>query len=336
LKLHDLILADCVLISKCPWQCKGMAMKLILSIFISSLALAQSPGAGNTATSTNLPAQKIGPNDLISVAVYGSPEFSRTLRVGADGLIRMPMLKARVRAQGLYPADVESAVAAALKVEELVVDPFVTVTIAEYHSRPINVAGAVKSPLTFQASGPVTLLEALTRAGGLTVDAGSEILVTRTAASANKSEALVQRVPVKGLIDAAEPKWNLELNGGEEIRVPEVGKIFVVGNVKRPGAYALPGGDEITVLKALALAEGLSPYASKQAFIYRREANGSKNEIKIELKALLQRKAEDAVLTANDVLYIPDNTGRRMGVAALERALMFGTTAGATALIYGR
>ena len=72
----------------------------------------------------------------------------------------------------------------------------------------------------------------------------------------------------------------MRLYGGEEIRVPEAGKVFVVGNVKKPGAYPVQDVSDTTVLKMLALAEGLMPFAAKQAFIYRREAGTvSKNEI---------------------------------------------------------
>ena len=99
--------------------------------------------------------------------------------MGAEGEIRLPMLKQKVKAAGLMPSELEASLAKALTAEQLVVDPFITVTIVEYHSRPVSVAGAVKTPLTFQATGPVNLLEALTRAGGLTPDAGPEILVSR-------------------------------------------------------------------------------------------------------------------------------------------------------------
>ena len=128
---------------------------------------------------------------------------------------------------------------------------------------------------------------------------------------------------------------NLRLSGGEEVRVPEAGKVFVVGNVKRPGAFTVEDGAETSILKMLALAEGLAPFAGKQAFIYRREASGSKNEIPIELSKIMERKAPDAPLLANDVLYIPDNRNKRLGLAILEKLLLFGGTAGATALIYG-
>ena len=287
--------------------------------------------------STNLPAQKIGPRDLISIQVYDSPELTRMVRVGSDGNIHLPMLKQQIKAEGLMPDVLEDVLAKALAEEGLIVDPFVTVTVAEYSSRPISVAGAVKSPITFQASAPVTLLEALTRGGGLSEDAGSEILITTSQPGPNGAPTtLVQRIPVKALIDAADPEANVRLVGGEEVRVPEAGRVFVVGNVKKPGAFVVKDGSETSVLKLLALAEGLAPYAGKQAYIYRTEGNGPKNEIPIELNKIMDRKSPDAALLPNDVLYIPDNRGRRIGMAALEKLLMFGTTAGATALIYGQ
>lgn len=181
----------------------------------------------------NLPAQPVGPNDLISVSVYDSPELSRTVRIGPDGYFRLPMLKQRVNAKGLLPVDIETAITAALKQEEILVDPFVTVTIAEYHSRPIAVNGAVKMPLVFQADGPITLLEAIARAQGLREDAGTEILVSQSQTGPDeKPVTLTRRVPVRSLFDEADPAFNIKLTGGEEIRVPEVGRIYVVGNVK--------------------------------------------------------------------------------------------------------
>jgi len=81
------------------------------------------------------------------------------------------------------------------------------------------------------------------------------------------------------------------------------------------------------------LSEGLAPYAAKDAYIYRREANGSKNEIRIPLSQIMQRKSPDATLLANDILYVPDNKGRRMTLGALEKVLVFGSGA-TSALIY--
>ncbi len=314
--------------------CQFAALGLLFGPGVRAQQTHQAPAP---AAIPNLPAQRIGARDLIAVQVYDSPELSGPVRVGADGMVRLPMLKQRVRAEGRMPDELGGSIARALEDEGLIVQPMVTVTLAEYTSRPISVAGAVKSPLTFQASAPVTLLEAITRAGGLMPDAGSDIIVSKSQLGPEgQATSLIQRVPVKSLIDSADPESNLKLVGGEEIRVPEAGKVYVVGNVKRPGAFAVQDGAETSVLRLLAVAEGLAPFAGKQAYLYRREASGSRNEIPIPLAKILQRSAPDVPLLANDVLYVPDNHGRRFGLAALEKVLMFGSTAGATALIYGR
>ena len=313
---------------------------VVFGILGSGLIFPQSfPAArtGGALSSENLPAQKIGPNDLISVSVYDSPELTRSIRVSAEGYIRLPLVKSPIQAAGLMPSELESAIARQLKQEQLLVEPVVTVTMSEYHSHPISVAGAVKTPVTFQANTAVTLLEAITRAGGLDKNAGLEILVTRSrmVAGDSKPVVLTQRIPVKGLIDAADPELNISLTGGEEIRVPEIGKVFVVGMVKRPGAFPIQDSSETTVLQMLALAEGLMGVNGDQAFIYRREGNGAKNEIPVSLKSILARRSPDVALVANDILYIPENKNRKMGLAALEKVLLFGTSAGATALAYG-
>ncbi len=318
-------------------------MRIILICVLSAgMVLAQlrpgAPPASLEVGGANLPAQKLGPNDLIAVAVYGAPELTRTVRVGAEGTIRMPMLRQRVRAAGLLPGELEASLAAALTSEEILVNPVVTVTVAEYFSRPITVAGAVRKPVSFQAYGSVTLMDALARADGLSQDAGPEILLSRVQpGEGGQSNTLVQRIAVKSLIDAADPELNVRLYGGEEIRVPEAGKVFVVGNVKRPGAYRVEDVADTTILKLLALAEGLMPFASRQAYIYRREAGAtSKNEIPIELNKIIERRAPDVHLQANDILYVPDNKGRRMTATALERIAGFGASTASGVLIWRR
>jgi polysaccharide export outer membrane protein len=276
---------------------------------------------------SNLPQQTIGANDLIAVSVYDAPELTRTIRVESDGVISLPLLKSPVQAEGLLPKTLETVIADALKADEILVDPIVKVTIVEYYSRPISIAGAVRKPITFQAVGKVTLLEAIAKAEGLSADAGLEILVSQP-------DQLVRRVPVKALIDAADPETNIQLHGGEEIRVPEAGKIYVVGNVKKPGAFPVRDSADTSVLKVLALAEGLMPYAFRQAYIYRRDPDSvSKKEIPIELDKIMKRKSPDVPLEANDILYIPDNTGKRATMTALEKFFLTGSALGA-ALVY--
>jgi polysaccharide biosynthesis/export protein len=311
----------------------GLFCTLLLALLLAYSGAAQEtlPAAAAEA-GANLPALPVGPNDLLAVSVYGAPELTRTVRVSDQGLIRLPMLRQKIEARGRMPVELEEAIAAALEEEQILVDPVVTVTIAEYHSRPISVAGAVRLPLTFQALGKTTLLEALTRAQGLTSDAGTEILVTRPPAQPG-AEPVVERVKVQGLIDSADPALNLTLEGGEEVRVTQVGRVFVAGSVKKPGAFRIEDGFGLTVLKALALAEGLMPFAGKEAYVYR--AGGSApQEVPVDLRKILDRKAPDVPLASNDIFYVPDNRKARLTVEAIERTLGFAATTGSGILIY--
>lgn len=211
-------------------------------------------------------------------------------------------------------------------------------SVVESRSRPIVVSGAVKNPLTFQASSQTSLLDALARAEGLSADAGPEILVSKVqTGSDGKTATLTQRISVKSLIDAADPDANIQLQGGEQIRVPEAGRVYVVGNVRKPGAYVIHDSSETSVLRVLALSEGLDKFAAKEAYIYRREQGpAGKNEIPIELQKIMQRKAPDVPLQANDVLYIPDDKGRRSLARILESVAAIGGGAAVAAIYMSR
>jgi polysaccharide export outer membrane protein len=315
------------------WIC---SIVVSVGVFAQGLYAQGAPQAVTQVDSgANLPAQKVGPNDMLSITVYESPELSRTVRVGPDGMIRLPMLKRKIKAEGVMPGDLEALIGAALEEEEIIVEPFVTVAIAEYHSKPVSVMGAVKQPVTLQAETPITLLEALAKAGGLSPEAGPEILISRKQTEAGQeASSMVQRVSVRELIDLADPALNVVLKGGEEIRVPEAGRVYVVGNVHKPGAFTIQNGGASSVLKAVAQSEGLLQFAGPQAYIYRvDEATGVKNEIPVDLSKIMERKAPDAPLMANDIFYVPDNKRQRLTIGALEKLLVIG--GGATAaLVY--
>jgi polysaccharide biosynthesis/export protein len=274
----------------------------------------------------NLPAQKLGVDDLVAVSVYDAPELTRTVVVEPDGTVHLPILKQGVRAEGRLPRELESSIAEALKTEEILVDPVVKVAVAEYHSRPISVMGAVKKPVTFQGVGTMTLLDALARAEGLSDLAGTEVLLT--------NGETTQRIPVKTLINDADPAVNVTLHGGEQIRVPEAGKIYVVGNVKKSGAFLVRDGSENSVFKLVALAEGLSQYAYKVAYIYRRDADGARQEIPVELSKILDRKLPDVALQVDDVLYIPDSKGKRLANVVLDRMAGFGSSTASGLIVW--
>ena len=111
--------------------------------------------------------------------------------------------------------------------------------------------------------------------------------------------------------------------------MPEAPKLFIVGNVRTPGAYPLSDPDGSTVLKALALSQGGLPFSAKRAYIYRLQPDsGKRTEITVELRQILQRKEPDVPLQANDILYIPDNPKLRLTAGALDRMAGFGSARG--------
>jgi polysaccharide biosynthesis/export protein len=283
---------------------------------------------------SNLPTQPVGPDDLLALSVYDSPELTRTVRVDADGNIRLPMLKDPIQVRGLVPSQLESAIAKALTKGNVLVDPIVTVTIVEYQSRPVNVVGAVKNPLVFQATRPIPLLDAIARAGGIREDAGSDIVVSREVMRDGKAARITQTIPVRKLIDNADPALNVLLRGGEEVLVPEARKIYVVGNVKKPGAYPVRNDEETTILQLLALSEGLTPYSAKVAYVYRRSPGGTKTEVPVPLAKIMKRQSPDVPLQANDILYIPNNNGKRLTAETLDRIAGIGTATATDYIIW--
>jgi polysaccharide export outer membrane protein len=283
---------------------------------------------------SNLPTQPVGPDDLLALSVYDSPELTRTVRVDANGNIRLPMLKDPIQVGGMVPSQLESAVAKALTKGNVLVDPIVTVTIVEYQSRPVNVVGAVKNPLVFQATRPIPLLDAIARAGGMREDAGSDIVVSKEVIQDGKPTRITQTIPVRKLIDSADPALNVMLHGGEEVLVPEALKIYVVGNVKKPGAYPVRNDEETTILQLLALSEGLTPYSAKVAYVYRRSPGGTKTEVTVPLAQIMKRKSPDMSLQANDILYIPDNNGKRLTAETLDRIAGLGAATATDYIIW--
>jgi polysaccharide export outer membrane protein len=253
------------------------------------------------------------------------------LRVTPEGFIRLPMLKQSIPVRGLMPLEIESKLAQGLSAEQILVDPVVTVTIAEFASRPIQVAGAVKKPLTFQANGKTTLLDAITRAEGLSVDAGHEILVTSM--SKDGDLPFTKKILVRDLLERADPAANPALVGGEEIRVPEVGRVFIVGNVLKPGSFPLNDAGGMSVMKALAMAEGLTRFATKQAYIYRPADRAEKQEILVELRKIMDRKSPDIELRAGDIFYVPDNRKGRLTSNVIDKIVSFGAGTASGALV---
>lgn len=276
----------------------------------------------------------IGPGDLLSIMVYGADDLSRDVRVSASGVILMPLIPEPVRADGLTPEELAAVLAREFEQRQILRQPQITVLIKEYKSRPVAVLGAVKKPQMLPVYGPITLLEVLSAAEGLTEDAGSLVYVTRGARLRELPPAPQQVgeptelgprtlvINIRDLMEASDPAANVPIYAGDMITVPRAGVVYVVGAVRKPGGFVLKDRRErLTILQALALAEYVTPTASpSRSLIVRRLAGSDKEEtIPVDVAKILARRAPDQPLQENDVLFIPDSQFKRgMRVAATE------------------
>jgi len=294
----------------------------------------------------------IGPGDLLGIEIFDVPELSRDVRVNETGFVAIPLLPVKVQAGGLTPFQFQDKLAELLQVNGLVTHPQITVTVKEQHSEPITVIGAVRTPLTIQAVHQMNLLQALSQAGGIADDAGSKVLITRKvtlsapestpADSELKDTAKASSVQppsgpentitidINDLLDSGDPKYNIPLLGGDVITVPRAGVVYAVGAVEHPGGFVMQSDrQQLTVLKVLSLAGGLTTTAKGANAVILRQAPGSsqREQLPVDLKKLLALKNEDLSLRQNDILYVPDSTGKHALRRSAEVAIAIATGA---------
>lgn len=300
----------------------------------------------------------IGGGDLLGIEVFDVPELSREVRVNESGFVSIPLVPVKVQAAGLTAFQLQDKLAELLQSNGLVTHPQITVTVKEQHSEPITVIGAVKTPLTLQAVHQMTLLQVLSQAGGITDDAGSKVLITRvrrlpdpggpdsghptnnpsaseqTANSQAVSEGTESKdsisIDLNDLLDSGDPKYNIALYGGDVVTVPHSGVIYAVGAVQRPGGFAMETDrQQLTVLKVVSLAGGLTPTAKPGSAVILRQPPGSaqRRQLPVDVRKILSLKSEDLTLQRNDILYVPDSTGKHALRRSAEIAIAIATGA---------
>ncbi len=320
------------------------AKTLLYAVFIvgASTLLAQDPVAASRSGSTDDAASKegvwaanlgndpVGIGDLVYVTVSGSPEMCRSYRVDPQGRIQLVLAHQPLHVEGLTGDQIAAAITLQLKGDQVLVAPIVSVAVLDYRSRQVVVAGAVKMPGVVQVVGKFTVLDALSKAQGVAPEAGPELILIRAATDGQPAPVL--RILLKPLLEGLTPENNYQLRGGDEIRVPEVQKIYLVGNLKMPGSYAVnePGGT--TVMKALAMSQGQLPFTTHLAYIYR-TVDGQRNEIPVPLHDILRRKAPDVALQPNDILYVPEAEGKHLTASFFDRLLGLGGQLGSEMMI---
>lgn len=297
--------------------------KLIFFLALTTFAQAPSP-------------YTLGPNDVISIRVLNAEEIGNgsPIRIDTRGNITLPML-GRVPAAGLTPEQLEADLET--RVKTFIQEPDVTVQLLEMHSQPVSILGAVTNPGVHQVEGDKTLFEALSVAGGLRQDAGNVIKVTRllewgriplpTAQDDPTGTYSIASVSVKDILSAAKPQENIAVKPHDVISVPRADIIYVIGAVRKPGGFVLGVNESLSALQVLSLAEGLETTASgKRAKIMRPIPGGpDRQEIPVDLTAVLAGKVKDIPLKADDILFVPTSMPKNAAIRGMQAALQIGT-----------
>lgn len=219
----------------------------------------------------------IGAQDVLLITVLDDPNLTGRYTVDADGEFTFPWI-GRIKAAGLSTRDFEAALKKKLS-PDYIKNPQLSVAVETYRSQRVFVSGEVRQPGPVQLTGGMTLAEALVRSGSATSTASGEVAIVRQ----REKEPL--RVSLKDL-EAGKTSENIELQDGDQVYVLRAESVYVFGEVKSPGAYAVQ--KDTTVLQALSLAGGQSPNAALNRIKIIRMEKGKRVEIKVKLTDLVK------------------------------------------------
>jgi len=277
-------------------RCKIAVLVLFLSVLFSMFLFSQEKFTLE---------YKIGPKDLLDISVFGLNDLNRTVRVSEDGTITLPLL-GEVKVEGLTKTGLEKKLSELLE-EKYLHNPQVTVFIREYQSTRVSVLGAVNNPGLYDLLGRETLMQIISQAGGLTTDAGNEIVIMRQLSDGTSNSL---RISIDDLFLRGDATLNIPLQPNDIVNVPidKTVFVYVMGQVNRSGALAVKRSNIPTLLQAIAQAGGFSERASKGRVIIKRkdEKTGREIQIKVNVKSIIKRRKKDIQLLENDVVYVPE------------------------------
>jgi polysaccharide biosynthesis/export protein len=276
----------------------------------------------------------IGVNDVLDIKVENAPELTGEYRVTSAGTFLMPYI-GRVAAQHKTPEQLAQLISDGLRGDYLR-DPKVVVKVKEYNSRSFFIHGSVRNPGVYQSEGKPSLLELITLASGLTDNHGSTAFIIRRSrllvptppqpindpipATPSEPEGDAPRYELKSVNVNALLKGQFDqdtfLEPGDIINIPPADVFFVAGEVNQPGSFPLKDGT--TVRQAIALAQGMKfNAASSRGIIFREGASGKREELTVDIAAVMSGKKEDLVVHANDIIIVPNSRGKSVGGALL-------------------
>ncbi|MDB6085369.1 MAG: epsE [Gammaproteobacteria bacterium] len=275
-------------------QCTLLGTVLALTcIRHAGAADAAPPPSPPDAAVAKPPLLQLGPGDSVNIQVYGQPDLSTTLYVADDGSVSMP-LAGIIPVSGLSPSQAGSRIEAALKSKKILVDPHVTLTVAQSRSQRISVLGQVGSPGRYPVESNTSIFDLLAQAGGITATGSDVVYIIR-----QDKDGKEVRYPVdlKGLASGSGAIPSLALQGGDSVFVPNAEQFSIYGEVATPGRYRVESG--MTVIEAIAKAGGITQRGSQRRVeIKRKLPGGSYSNLKVKLGDLVQ---------PNDVIQVKES-----------------------------
>ncbi len=296
-------------------------------LFFVFVAFGQTPALGATddaagAKAASMPSADytIGAGDVLTVTLSDAPEFGGKFRVADSGVISIPGVETPIRAEGQSPIELANSIRAALIDAKQLRDPRVTVFVDEFHGRTVSVLGAVTKPAVYPLQKHTNVLEAISLAGGALPNAGNTVTIVRGPASAEATNTAVGSVQTFKMSDLASGKdlsANVEVKNGDVVSVSAAQVVYVIGAVVKPGGFAIQDSStSVSVVQAVALAEGFKSIASRRGVIVRQSTSEhARIEIPVDIGQMMAGKQTDAVLAPNDILYIPTSGARRTAKA---------------------
>jgi len=308
---------------------KAVVLVAFAVIGMASTAMAQpqptadsKPAAGQIVASSgtaslNDQRYRIGAGDVLEIRIMNRPQLSReAVRVEGDGMIRMPLIEGDI--QAACKSEGELANEIRKRYLKYYRNPQVDVFVKEYHAREVALLGAVNGQGRYQMQRRVRLLELLTFAKGPSDKAGQTINIIRgprTDICENSGESTSDQGAFLSLrlndTLRGEEKANPYVQSGDIVTIPEAEQVYVIGSVNAP--RSLPLKEPISVSRAIAMAGGPQRDAkTDKVHIVRQLPNGDKSEIYVNLSAITRKHAEDVMLQPNDIVEVPESTGKSM------------------------
>jgi polysaccharide export outer membrane protein len=290
---------------------------------------AQAAGAGRASAdsfSTGVTGVRValGPGDLLEISVFDTPELTHRTRVDSDGKITMALI-GEINVRGISPDGLEKLIRQKLIDGNFVKDPQVSVFVAEYAGQTAFITGEVNRPGAYPVLRSHRLRDLISVAGGLTSRAGNTVTISHEGDSA---------LPMRfDLINKNEEQSNPEIKPGDNITVGQAGIVYVLGDVERPGGFVLDRRSTLSVMQALALAEGVKSSASLSKVSLIRTSQESRQEIPLNLRMILKSQSPDPALQAGDIIFVPGSLTRGMGRRTIDVILQ---TAGFAAVYAAR